>query len=328
MTKEKSLTGLFVVVCLLAILLVQLSVDLPSLQAELLWQSDLPTPREATPGNPNFVRSSDGGQIYCGSQQSSVWLALAAGFTPENGAEIHCDPSGSLAQWNNTAEAWDDRGYTIGIYPAVVLAKPVELVFELDPTRASGICETCLVGKYYDAEGGSWHDLPSSYDPGTMRCRVKVAEVLPRSGYPAYEDRFIVALFARSTTQKPSPSSTPKPSATSTAKPSSTSTTAPAATRTRRPTATPTVTRTPQPTATSRAQPTLTRTSIAFASATLTALPTVPSVARALAVPETGAPAVTPTPSIVPPLLVGGGILFGVGVAVVVLKKRSHNSKE
>jgi hypothetical protein len=245
----------FVVALMAAILLMQLVARLAPLQAELYWQSVLPTP-----DNPHFVRASDGGRVYCGAQQSTVWLNVPVGFTTEGGAEIHCDPSASLFRWNNTEDAWDDRGYLVGIYPPVSIVKPLRLVFELDPTRTEDICQTCVVGAYYQRQGANWQDLHTEYDVSTKRARVDVAEVLPSSGYPAYEDRFVIALFVRSMPQRPSPSSTTKPSSvpTSTSTPDATSTRIPrpSPTLTLQPSATYTSTPAPSPTQTLKPSPT------------------------------------------------------------------------
>lgn len=185
------------------------------LQAGLEFQSELPLPKP--PANPNFVPSADGGRIYCGLQQSPVWLDISSGFTSEGGAEFHCDPIGSLSEWVGTPDAWDDRGYLIGFWPTETpIIKPPILTFEIDPARAGSICNSCFTARYYDSGSGQWQGLPTTYDTAISRVEVQITEYLPTSGYPGYADRFVIALFTRSA---PTPTSRPTSPPTLTAVP-------------------------------------------------------------------------------------------------------------
>jgi len=206
-SKYKSLleTG---IVLLIGILLSSVLFERHPIHAELHWQSMLPKP------NPHFVRSSTGGRIYCGSQQSSVWLDVPRGFTTEGGAEIHCAPTGSLSQWIGTSGAWDDRGYLVNLYPRVPLIGSLRLVFEMDPAKTGDIRSGCFITRYYDPETSQWRTLSTVYDTGNLRVYAEISEYPPVSEYPAYEDRFLIALFVRSEAEP-----TPTPALHSTATP-------------------------------------------------------------------------------------------------------------
>ena len=236
-------------------LLVALSKRSP-LQASLVFQSELPPP-----ANPYFILSDSGGRVYCGLQQSSVWIDAPSGFTSENGAEFHCDPTDSISQWVGSSGAWDDQGYLIGFWPTgTPIIKPLILTFEIDPAKASGICSSCFDARYYNSGNGQWRSLLTTYDTATSRIYVQINEYLPASGYSGYADRFVIALFTQSTptpTAQPTSTSSPASTATPTAKPTSTATPTAKPTSTATPIAKPTSTLTPYPTmAISTPQPT------------------------------------------------------------------------
>jgi hypothetical protein len=217
-----------------------------------MFQSELPPPP-----NPYFVAAASGGRIYCGAIGGTVWLDLPQGFTPDGGAEVHCDPTDSLMQWNHTSRAWDDRGYLINLYPQIQLVQPLSLVFELDPTRTGNICPTCFLARYYQPEGPLWKPLPTVYNPSTGRVSVEISDYLPPSGYPGYADRFLIALFILPPTPTPPPTSTrtPTPSPTSTRPPAPTLTPTPLPTSTRSPVPSRTPEWTTTPTSTASVEP-------------------------------------------------------------------------
>jgi hypothetical protein len=218
--KHKVLTGItFLVWAFLMLVLFERS----PLQAGWKSQSVLPSPPRPT--NPHFVPSVSGGRIYCGLQQSSVWLDVPEGFMSEGGAEFHCDRMDSLSQWIGTFGAWDDRGYLVAFYPIQApIIKPFFLVFEIDPARAGDICSGCFSARYYDAASRQWQGLPTTYDTTNWRIYVEIAEFLSACEYPGYTDRFLITLFVReakptsaptiiypSLTAVPTPASTPVP---------------------------------------------------------------------------------------------------------------------
>lgn len=169
-------------------------------------QSVLPTP-----ANPFFVNSLYGGQIYCGLQQSSAWLEVPGGFSSEGGAEFRCDPVSPLFQWNNTQGAWDDRGYLIAFYPIQTpILRPFNLILEIDPARTANVCDTCFNARYYNQGIGQWQALPTYFDRNKARVSIEIAQYLPGSGYPGYDDRFLIALFVL-TEFSPTPTISPTP---------------------------------------------------------------------------------------------------------------------
>jgi len=319
--KHKSFTEVIPIIFLILLVLI-LFKQVP-LEAGLYWQSALPPP---TP-NPYSVFSSTGGRIYCGLQQGPVWLDIPKGFTSEWGAEIHCDPtpvllSQSQPGWPSATGAWDDKGYLIGVYPPAPLLKSLTLTFEIDPARASGICEDCFIARYYDPESRQWWDLPTIYEESLSRVFVEIAKYLPRSKYHEYEDRFLIALFVRS---KATPTFTPTFVSVPTFTPSPTLTPSP--------TPSPTLT-SPSPTLTS--PPTPTSKPLPTSSPTLTTVSPSPS------------PAVIETPTLIPPtqeqppapeqpptpttkillilvVILGIGVLI-LGVIIIVLLLGQHKS--
>jgi hypothetical protein len=176
-----------------------------SVGAELLFQSRLPRPARPTE-SPHMVKVDTGGRIYCGLSQSSVWLEIPSGFTSDWGAEFHCDLTSSLKAWNGTSGALSDRGYLIGMYPATApILRPFALVFEIDPARVSSASSA----RSYDPATRQWRNLITAYNKAQQRLSVQIPRGLVASGYPGYEDRFLVALFTARLTPKPTPTRTP-----------------------------------------------------------------------------------------------------------------------
>lgn len=185
---------------------------LPLLETGFTLISIIPTEE-----NLHWVSSSSGGQIRCGLPQSTVWLEIPTGFASEGGAEFHCDPVDVLSRWRGAFGVWEDRGYLIGFYATgIPILKPLELVFEVDPAQVADICSNCFSGRYYDAAIGEWQNLPTQYQAGSLGAYVKVQfdRYLPTAGYPAYEDRFLIALFTEGQATT-TPTSTRSPTATS-----------------------------------------------------------------------------------------------------------------
>jgi len=268
-----SLAGVFLV----GVAIWLLAPELPMQDAGFAFQSIIPTPP-----NTHFVRSDSGGRIWCGLQQSSVWLEIPIGFTSEGGAEFRCDPVDTLSQSRDTSGAWEDRGYLIGFYATgVPIVKPLDLVFEVDPAQVGVICTDCFSARYYDAGIGQWRSLPTSYDIDSARVHVEFERYLPTSGYPAYEDRFLIALFME---DQATATSTATSSATATA--SFTPTASPTSTPSPPPSSTPSATRTPAPPAPFPLQPT---------TSTAT-LPTLSLSPTSTSTPET----LTPTATVIP----------------------------
>ena len=223
------------VICLAIFLFLALSAWCP-LPASTLWQSELPTPDMPTPGNPYWLRADAGGRIYCGLQQSSVWLDVPPGFTSANGAEFRCDPT-------SRAETFDKQGYLIGFWPTTIpILEPLVLVFELDPLQVPKDCDDCLAGRYYEGTTKKWHNLPTTYKPAIVAAHIQIDRYLPSSGYQEYLDRFLVALFQIAPTPKASPTSkaSPTPKTSPTPRPSSSPSTTETATPTSSPSPSPT----------------------------------------------------------------------------------------
>ncbi len=199
--------GLWIVLLVLTAIAAGALLQEPALSSSPL-QSGLPTPP--------FVRTTAGGRIFCGPQQGPAWLDLPSGFTNDPGAEVYCDPTASLAQTLGTPDAWNDRGYLLGVYPQATLVKPLVVVLEVDPARTTDICPTCFVGRAYDAGTRSWRDLPTTYDRNNARVSIQIAAYPPPSGYPGFADRGLVALFTRAAPQPTAvptrvPTATPVP---------------------------------------------------------------------------------------------------------------------
>jgi hypothetical protein len=174
-------------------------------RAEFLFQSEPPPPPQPTE-NPHMVKANTGGRIYCGLSQSSAWLEILPGFTSDWGAEFHCDLTGSLKAWKGTSGALGDRGYLIGMYPATApILQPFMLVFEIDPARASGASSA----RSYDPATRQWQNLTAAYNKAQQRLKVQIPRGLVASGYPGYEDRFLVALFPARPTPHPTLTRTP-----------------------------------------------------------------------------------------------------------------------
>jgi hypothetical protein len=217
-------------------------------------------------------------------------LDLPSGFTNDPGAEVYCDPTASLAQTLGTADAWNDRGVLLGVYPPAALVKPLVVVLEVDPARTADICPTCFIGRAYDPGSGSWRDLPTTYDRNNARVSIQIGTYPPASGYPGFADRGLVALFTRAAPQ-PTAVPTQVPTAT-TVPPTPTPTPAPATATPEPPTATPVL-------------PTNTPTTTA-ATVEVTQAAATPTVIAATATPVTGDSGSTT------------GLVIGVLVALVV----------
>jgi hypothetical protein len=275
-----------------------------------MFQSELPPPP-----NPHFIAAASGGRIYCGAIGGTVWLDLPQGFTPDGGAEVHCDPTDSLMQWNHTSRAWDDRGYLINLYPQIRLVQPLSLIFELDPTRTGNICPTCFLARYYQPEGALWKPLLTAYNPSTGRVSVEISGYLPPSGYPGYADRFLIALFILPPTPPP-PAPTRTPSPTSTRPPAPTPTSTPS----------PTSTQPPAPTPTSTPSPTSTRSPVPSRTPEWTAIPTsIASVEPEQ--PSTSSEKQNHTSRLLMNLLwIFGLIILLLTTWVIVLLKRQHQN--
>lgn len=199
-------TPIFVAVAVLFGAGLSLIADSPS---SSVFLSELPPP------HPNFIAAATGGRIYCGASQGTVWLDLPQWFTPDGGAEVHCDPAEPLNLGNRAQRAWEDRGYLINLYPQVRIVLPLRLTFEIDPAKTANICPNCFVARYYEPEG-RWRNLPTTYDTMNGRVLVEISSYLPASGYPGYTDRFLIGLFVlqptpRPATATPTPSPTPSP---------------------------------------------------------------------------------------------------------------------
>jgi hypothetical protein len=213
---KKARAGLpLVVACLLGILCWLLLARYAAIGAEV-FDSPLPTskpqaPRKTSPP-PGYVRSNTGGQVFCGLEQSSAWLEIPRGFSSQDAAEFHCDPTGSLAAWSGTSGAWDDRGYLIGFWPTTTpIEKSFSLVLEIDPSRLEARCDNCFDARYLDPTTYSWKSLPTSYDAGIARVSAKIDSYLPASQYRDFENRFVIALFVKSASAAPATTSAPSP---------------------------------------------------------------------------------------------------------------------
>jgi hypothetical protein len=170
--------------------------------AELLFSS-VPQP---TP-DPHWVSKKDGGRIYCGLPQSPVWLEIPPDFTSDDGgAAFYCDLTGSLKAWNGASGALGDRGYLIGMYPATApILRTFALVVEIDPARASSASSA----RNYNPATRQWRNLTTAYNKAQQRLSVQIPQGLVASGYPGYEDRFLVTLFPARLTPNPTPARTP-----------------------------------------------------------------------------------------------------------------------
>ncbi len=197
----------------IAILIALILVTDTSTLGSSVFQSKLPGPSK----NPFFVVAGNGGRIFCGAQQSPVWLQIPSGFTGEGGAEIHCDPVRSSSALP-AAKAWDGQIYLVGIYTPQLL-KPITAVFEIDRARLNSVCANCWSAEYYDAANKRWRKLPTTFDANNARVYATVTTILPASRYPNYADRFAIALFTQTqqTTATVTKVSKPSPTPTLTA---------------------------------------------------------------------------------------------------------------
>jgi hypothetical protein len=139
-----------------------------------------------------------------------VWLEVPPGFTSEAGAEIYIDrhPARDLypqlgddiVALNKTlfSRAWEKQGFLVGIYPRVPLRPqaPISLIIEIDPAKLSGV-GTSFVGRYYDGKLRRWLSLTTRFDKRSSRVSIVLASHLPRSEYPAFQDRALIALFVK-----------------------------------------------------------------------------------------------------------------------------------
>lgn len=217
-----------------------------STHASSVFQSSLPTPID-----PHYIESFQGGLSYCGLQQSATWLSIPSGFSSVGAATFHCDLANSLSEWNRSTGAWGNRGYLVGFWPSdIPLVKPFQLTIEIDPVLTKNICKDCFIGRYFTPDTG-WQPLPTTYDVDTARVYVTISNCLPASGYPGYADRFLIALFTRSTaTPTPTNIAVSPITTTATATPENTATTTPAKPLTTTTPSTPSSTALPQPTST------------------------------------------------------------------------------
>jgi hypothetical protein len=168
------------------------------------FQSRLPVPE---PLNRNYFSSIQGGRAGCGSQQSSVFLIIPAGFVSSEGADVYCTPTDGPSSVPAGQSVLNGQGYLIGIY-APVLLKPLTMVFEIDLARVNNICSNCLAAKYYEPAAQQWQALPTVFDPGLGRAYATIITLLPGSKTPGYTDRALIALFVASTTPSPPPTRT------------------------------------------------------------------------------------------------------------------------
>jgi hypothetical protein len=198
-----------VFVSLIAIaLLVGVSHADTSASLVLVFQSELPPPSGSASNNPHFIPAATGGNVFCGAQQSPVWLYMPGGYLDGSGAEIHCDTSSATSSVGAANGAWNGEIYLIGIYSPPSLLKPVNLVFEIDRARIDTICAKCWSARFYDAANGRWRGLPTTLDVNKARVYVTIATILPPSNVSGYADRFAVALFVQSQAPTPTPSAT------------------------------------------------------------------------------------------------------------------------
>jgi hypothetical protein len=199
----------------------------------MAFQSEIPTlgplpPAQQPPVplptlNSNYVPAIRGGLVYCGSQQSPVFVQAASGYITTAGAEIRCDPIDSLSGALGTQDAWDDQGYLIGMYPTPpALLVPLQLVFVIDRARSAEVCATCWSASFYDANNKQWQSLPTVFDKSSSRITVSIARVLPPAQYSGFAERGIVALFAQISTPTPLPSEAPGVQPTAVVHPTST----------------------------------------------------------------------------------------------------------
>lgn len=284
-----------IITCSLCIFLalVFVLVETP-IQAVPVFQSQLPTPVD-----PHTILNVTGGRVYCGLQQSSTWLSIPSGFSSADWAMFHCDPSGSLSGWNGTKEAWNDKGYLIGFWPSdIPIVKSFSLDLEIDPALTQNICNNCFAG-YYLSGGRTWKPLPTAYDAGSARVSITISSFLTPSGYPGYEDRFLVALFTHSMATPTSKAILATPT-TPTTTPGVTPTVIPRATSTEKPTQVPTSAVTPTPPPTTQS-PTPTETDLS----------STPSI--------TDAPAVMTTPTTSQPKGKSAMLIVVIILAIVVL---------
>ena len=91
---------LLVIGVVLAVTAVWAAVGSSSARTDMPFQSGLPIP------NPNYITRDKDGRIFCGAQQSPVWLDIPKGYIAEGGAEIHCDPTRSLSNVSGVRDAW------------------------------------------------------------------------------------------------------------------------------------------------------------------------------------------------------------------------------
>jgi hypothetical protein len=181
-------------------------VDMRNSYGIMPLQSAIPNQQPAIPSNPKFIFARTGGTRYCGLDLSPVRLEVPQGFTlaVEGGAEIHCDPnpvrvSEDIQKLNASLfdKAWNRRGYLVGVYPSVSLQKPLEFAVELQPTQLQGLRPANLVVRYYDAAKRRWTNLPTKYSAELSTVVATLDKYPPQSGYPAFTDRFLLALFLR-----------------------------------------------------------------------------------------------------------------------------------
>lgn len=282
----------------------------PALSSSPL-QSGLPTPP--------FVRTTEGGRIFCGPQQGPAWVDLPGGFTNDPGAEVYCDPTASLAQTLGTADAWNDRGYLLGVYPQATLVKPLVVVLEVDPARTADICPTCFIGRAYDPGSGGWRDLPTIYDRNNARVSIQIGAYPPAAGYPGFADRGLVALFTR---VAPQPTAVPTQAPTATTIPPTPTPTAVPATATPPPATATSAPRTPT-LQTADQPPTNTPTPMAIDREAAQPTATTPVTVTSAAPPGTGTNGNGTTGLVIGGLVVTVVVL---AVAVFVLARRSRRA--
>ena len=194
----------FVVAISLVVLLIQSGT---SLAAQLPLSSPLQSPisnRASSAVNRFWIAAGVGGLRFCDVDTGQTWLNFGSNFTSETGAEVHCDANptnDAVTKLNQSlfAKTINNRGYLIGVYPKVPLSRAVQFQFKLTNDLSKTLCrpKCAAVGKYYDPTNATWNALPTTFDVKNKLITVELRNWSPRSEYPAYADRLLIAIFKK-----------------------------------------------------------------------------------------------------------------------------------